>query len=213
LTRQKTAGKFYRSALDKFGVRLKDGGFTLEQDTHFAFPVPECSFEDAMVLRELLGRGAISRRLAVSMLSMDFPNPVFSERRARLLTYVPSTCALDGGGELEQQFVAAVRKSPNAAIPGSAEAELLGIWDLPADSWESDLAGRIQQYWKAIESRLATAGGFDDMFRLAESRRRQFRKRPLAEFGLTLPCATNITLAAPLRMTEQAQVELLTEQT
>lgn len=213
LTRQKTPGEFYRSALDKFGVRLKDGGFTLEQDTYFAFPVPEPSFEDEMVLRELLGRGAISRRLAVCLLAVDFPNPVFSERRGRLLTYVPSTCALDGGGELEQQFAAAVRKSPNAAAPGSAEAEFLGIWDLPADSWESNLGGRLQQYWKAIETRLTAADGFDDMFRLAESRRRQFRNRPLSEFGLTLPCATKITLAAPLRMTEQAQVEQLTEQT
>jgi hypothetical protein len=207
LTRQKAPAEFYRSALAKFGVRLKDGGFTLEQDTYFAFPVPEPSFEDAMVLRELLARKAISRRLAITLLAVDFPNPIFSERREKLLAYVPSTCLFDGGDELDRQLIAAVRASPNARVPDSAECELLNNWDKPADEWESDLADRVQRYWKAVETCLATAQGFEDIFRLAESRRRQFRKRPLSEFGLTLPCATNIVLSSPLRMTEQAQVK------
>jgi len=213
LTRQKVSASFYLSSLDKFGVRLKDGDTTLDQDTYFAFPVPEPSFEDEMVLRLLLARGAISRRLAITLLAVDFPNPIFSERRESLMPYIPSSCALDGGSELEQTMVAAARQSPNASDPNSPEAEFLALWEQPADTWESDLSDRIQRYWKLVEARMATLEGFEDIFRLSESRRRQFRKRRLSEFGLTLPCAAKISLDSPLRMTERAQIEPLAGQT
>jgi hypothetical protein len=50
----------------------------------------------------------------------------------------------------------------------------------------------------------------DGWFRLAEYRRRRFRRRPLAEFNLTTP-RTNISEnAPPLRMTLQGRVEPLT---
>ena len=44
---------------------------------------------------------------------------------------------------------------------------------------------------------LATPAEFSKIFELAESRRREFRRRPLAEFRLTTP-VTNIPDTAPL---------------
>ena len=47
---------------------------------------------------------------------------------------------------------------------------------------------------------------FDPLFQLTESRRREFRRRPLFEFDLTTPI-TNIPTHAPLlEMTPQATV-------
>nr|WP_245508940.1 hypothetical protein [Bradyrhizobium nanningense] len=207
LARLKAPAAFYRASCKKHGVRLKDGEVTLEKDTYFAFPIPEPSFEDEMVLRELLARGVLSRRLAIALLSLDFPNPVFSERRAALLEFMPSDSALDGGAGLDKLFSDAVRASPRAADPASPESEFLRFWDKPAGSGEVELVERIQAYWKAIGEKISTSDGFDDVFRLAESRRRQFRKRPLSEFDLTLPCAANLEIPTPLRMTESGHIE------
>ena len=206
LSRLKVAGAFYRACLQRYAVRLQDGGTSLDRDSFFAFAVPEAALEDRAVLSLLLKRGAVSRRLALSLLLVDFPNPVFSEVRAALMAYVPDELRLDGGADLDARFAAAVRASTGAGVAGSAEAAFLDLWDLPAESWEADLARRIEAYWAAVTARLQTAAGFDDVFRLAESRRRQFRKRPLAEFGLTLSVATALCIPDPLRMTEQADV-------
>ena len=205
LSRAKVTAAFYRACLATYKVRLQDGATVLERDTYFAFPIPEFAFEDQMVLRELLSRGAISRRLALCLLLVDFPNPVFSEKRAALLQYVPDTIALDGGADLDARFSASVRASQNAAAAG-AEAAFLELWDTPGD-WEAVLAARVERYWATVQAQLASSGGFDAYFRLAELRRRQFRERPLAEFGLTLPVATTLELPDFLEMTEQARVQ------
>jgi hypothetical protein len=207
LSRAKAPASFYREALSRYAVRLQDGSSVLERDTHFAFPVPEPALEDQMVLRELLARGCLSRRLALCLLLVDFPNPIFSDKRGSLLEYVPEETLLDGGADFDNRFVAAVKRVAPDKGPDSAEVEFARLWETPG--WEAEFAERVSRYWTAVQSRLLTSEGFDAFFRLAESRRRQFRKRPLAEFGLTLPVATELDLPTFLEMTEQAQVRAL----
>jgi hypothetical protein len=54
-----------------------------------------------------------------------------------------------------------------------------------------------------VSAKCGDAASFAPIFRLAESRRREFRKRKLAEFRLTTPL-TNITELAPLLEFDQA---------
>jgi hypothetical protein len=138
---------------------------------------------------------------------VDFPNPVFSLRREALLRYVPGTIALDGGADLDHTFVDAVIASPEAADSTSVEAEFLELWRLPDTTWEAEMVGRLEAYWTKVQVRLATAQGFDDIFRLSESRRHAFSRRPLAEFKLTVAIALKLDLPVALQMTPDALVQ------
>ena len=90
--------EIYRRNLTAFRVREDDGqGFVRPGDTHFPFAVPEVAFEDLAVLEEALARGLLTRRLAACLLMTDFPNPVFSLRRAALLAHVPARATVTDG--------------------------------------------------------------------------------------------------------------------
>ena len=191
----------YLDCLARYEVRLEAPGFRQDTDTHFAFLVPEPAQEDLIVLRGLLARRFISRKMAAALLMVDFPNAVFSARRARLAAYLPdSVAAHDTGGDaaLAAQFVARVEAAVAAGLPEDApEREFLALWATPDDTWEADFIARLQSYLDAVAARLANAGDVDACFRLAESRRREFRKRRLHEFFLTTP-RSSIPEDAPL---------------
>ena len=195
----------YRACLAKFEVAVGDGYFRFPGDTHFVFTVPEPAFEDVAVLKTLLAQKVISGKLAACLLMVDFANPVFSPRRATLLQYSPAAAPSAGSGDLPD-FVAAVRQAA-AALPGtSPEAEFLGNWQLADGDWRTLFAKRIEKYMAKLAMQLQTASGVESIFRLAESRRREFRKRPLAEFRLTTPM-TNIPEGDPLlQLAEDAAV-------
>jgi hypothetical protein len=202
----RTQASFYLDALKKHAVMLKDGGFQLDSDVHFAFAVPEPTFEDQLVVRALIANRVLSRKQAACLLMVDFPNPIYSQRREMLLRYVPFSIASDGGEDFDMSFIALIRASKQAGDANSPEAELIELYDHPDAEWEAEFAKRIEDYWKALQAKLQIEDGFDDFFRLSESRRRQFRKSPLAEFGLTLPCATGILITSFLKMNSSAQV-------
>ena len=192
-------GGAYLAALAEFDVALRDdqSGFVQSGDAFFACPVPERAFEDQVVLHALLSKDdeskqVLSDRLAACMLMVDFSNPVFSARREVLLKYVPATAPLGNPRALEEAFVSAVT---NAAMPaGSPEAEFLANWTIPDNQWRKVFAQRIRDYMTAAT--LAVTHHFNDVFRLIDSRRREFRRRPLAEFSLTVP-SSNIPRDAP----------------
>lgn len=182
----------YLDSLARYAVILRADDFSLPGDTHFAFPVPEPALEDLVVLRGLLARGFLSPTLAAALLMVDFPNPVFSLRRARLAAYLPDEVEPGAGpGSFAARFVAAIEAAAGILPAEAPEHEFLSLWRVPDAGWEADYTARLQGYLSAVATRLAAAAGFDDYFRLAEPRRREFRKRPLAEFSLTTP-STNI---------------------
>jgi hypothetical protein len=194
-------GKFYRDSLVKYDFALKDETFTIKGDTFFAFLVPEPAFEDLSVLSILLEKNIISKKFAACLLMIDFQNPVFSEKRRRLMQYVPESASLSASGEIrsniEAQFLAEIEKI-EAALPGeSAEAEFLGNWRVAGDSWKQIFESRIKDYFTELQEKALSGEGFDAWVQLADSRRREFRKRRLAEFRLTTP-TTNIPDSAPL---------------
>jgi hypothetical protein len=82
----------------------------------------------------------------------------------------------------------------------------LSNWRLPDNEWRRAFAKRIEEFMAHIDERLKSATGFAEMFRLAESRRREFRRRPLAEFRLTTPVTNIPESAALLEMTADGRV-------
>lgn len=193
-------GRLYRQSLRRYDFTLTDGSYRQPGDSFFAFLIPEPAFEDLNVLALLLRQRIISRRFAACLLMVDFPNPIFSERRRRLLAHVPDAAPLTdrAGGpartDLEARFVAAVEASGQPA--NSPEEEFLANWRLPAASWQRTFEARVEDYFGQLTGLADSNAGFDGWVRLAESRRREFRRRPLAEFRLTLP-TTSIPRDAP----------------
>jgi hypothetical protein len=192
-------GELYLESLRTFGFELRADGFSRAGDVFFAFPFPEPSFEDRTVLDQALRQGVLSDRFAAALLMVDFPNPVFSPRRAALMRHVPETAHLGpAGSDLPQRFAGAVEAAADDLPAESPEREFLANWSLPGDSWRGAYEARIVAYFQEAAARAATPEGWADAVRLAESRRREFRRRPLAEFDLTLPVATGIPADAPL---------------
>ncbi|HEV7879404.1 hypothetical protein [Bradyrhizobium sp.] len=207
------SGAFYRTSLTRYGFALTDGqGYRQPGDTYFAFLVPEPAFEDINVLSLLLRERIVSQRFVACLLMIDFQNPIFSPRRQALMNHVPAVCQLApstvGGpvSNLEALFVKSAEGAAAGDPADGAATAFLQNWRVPDDQWRSVFARRIEAYFAALAAQGATESGFDGWVRLAESRRREFSRRPLAEFRLTLP-VTNIPLDAPvLEMREDGTV-------
>ncbi|NKJ37368.1 hypothetical protein [Rhizobium sp. SG570] len=199
IQRLKIPGSFYLNCLNQYAVQRQDGGVVVPGDVDFAFVVPEPPLEDRVILAGLIERGALSRRLAACLLMVDFQNPIFSRKREHLLQFFPDRMKLDGTDEAS--FAQAVRDGG-----GAIGAEFLSLWSVDAGGWEQSFATMIETYWMKLTEKLGTQDGFDEIFQLAESRRRQFRKRPLSEFGLTLPIASTLDIPVFLRIDADAHV-------
>lgn len=196
-------GQLYLNSLVRYDFKLVEGEFRQPGDTFFAFVVPEAAFEDTEVVNQLVRRKVISAHFAASVLMVDFPNPVFSPARAKLLEYVPTAATLDpAGGGVSQQIAEAIGRAADVLPLDSPEAQFLDNWRFADSDWRDVFAARIQDYMEAVAARIATAEGFDDYVWLAESRRREFKSMRLNEFALTLP-VTNIALDTPLLQMNQ----------
>ena len=189
-------GGIYDNCLQRFAVAVTDGTERFAGDTHFVFVVPEVAFEDIAILRRLLDQKIISRKLAAALLMVDFCNPVFSPRRAALIRYVPATVQIAGADDFDTALAQAVEAGAVASRPDSPEQEFLANWRLSDETWRPVFESRIKAFLDAISLKVRALDDFSEIFRLAESRRREFRRRPLAEFRLTTP-VTNIPEEAP----------------
>jgi hypothetical protein len=113
------------------------------------------------------------------------------------MRHVPADAGVNGAVQLDEVIITAARSTHEAGTGGRSEAELLANWDLPAHLWRQTFADRMQTFVETVAARINEPGVFDRLFELAESRRREFRRRPLAEFRLTTP-VTNVPEDAPL---------------
>jgi hypothetical protein len=183
------SSRIYRKTLKTFNARLDNGrGFEKKGDSHFAFAVPEPGFEDVVALREAIRIGLVTRRLAACLLMVDFPNPIFSDRRAKLLEHVPGSATIrNGKSTFSQRMADAIIKAAEGSAEGSPEREFVKRWKAGprfAPGFERD----IRRYLRAVKKRLATQRGFDDYWRLADRRRAESRNNPVfAEFELLFP--------------------------
>ncbi|MEA2244735.1 MAG: hypothetical protein QOD24_4291 [Solirubrobacteraceae bacterium] len=184
-------GEIYRNALEKFNVRLEDRrtGFVRKGDTHFAFAVLEPAFEDQVALRGALRIGLVTRRLAASLLMVDFPNAIFSDRRAKLLDHVPAHATIKNGkSSFSQKMADAILGSPEAKADGTAEHEFAARWNV-GTKFERPFNALLRDYYAVIAEQLKSQNGFNNYLRLANFRRSKGRREmPIfAEFGMTFP--------------------------
>jgi hypothetical protein len=192
------SGELYLDALASFEVALVAPGFRQPGDTHFAFLVPERAFEDIDVVNKCLETGVLSERFVGCALMVDFPNPIFSARRAQLLAHVPEQG--DAPAAVSQTIADAIRQAADGSPQDSAEREFIGWWDL-GDDWRQRATEQLATYYAAVAAGLGTAEGFNDCFRLAEARRRRVLGLDLSEARALLFAHSNVPAnAAPLRM-------------
>jgi len=175
--------EIYRSTLERFEFRRHgNDGFTRPGDTRFAFVVPERAFEDTSAMGEATQSGLISTRLAACLLMVDFPNPVFSARRASLLAHAPDVPDAQFGQATADAILAAAETSPE----DSAEREFAERWATGED-WKDAFGALLQSYYATLRPHVETQDGFDDYTRLAQSRRARVRAMPIFENRLLLP--------------------------
>lgn len=197
----KVPSNIYTKALQTFDVQLTDGKrFNRPGDTHFCFVVPERAFEDVETIREAVRVGLFGERFAASLLMVDFANPVFSSRRAKLLEHAPTSARVRNG---KSGFAAAMVKRILAVAEGapenSPEREFAERWQAGA-KWRSEFNRLLAGYHAGIERTISIQAGFDAVFRVAETRRNDVRGRtPLVESPL-LFATTNIPPGTRMRM-------------
>lgn len=197
LTLPTVSAEIYAQSIKHFSVALTDNEqkFRFPGDTHFVFVVPEAAHEDNTVARKLISCGVMSKRLTAALYMIDFANPVYSRRRLQLYQYVPDSAAIDDPNAFETSFVQRLGEAA-ARLPADApENEFLDLWQ-QSTSWETSCVEKLQAFMRRVQERMNTLDGFYSVFEVAESRRREFRKRPLAEFRLTTPI-TNIPEGTP----------------
>jgi len=170
----------YRAVLERHEVALRANGTTVPSDTHFAFVVPERAFEDITMVRLAIDRGLVTKRLAACLLMVDFPNPVFSDRRAALLRHVPDAAA---SPQLSDTVADAILASPASQEAGSAEGEFRELWESGDDGWRQACANRLTAYSNGLAAELGNPN-LDHLFALAEQRRDRVREMPIHESPL-----------------------------
>jgi hypothetical protein len=176
-------GSHYRAGLARYRFRLADGqGEQWPGDTHFAFLFPEPALEDNEVVRQAVRADTLTARFAACALMVDFPNPVYSQRRAALMRYAPDFA---DHGDLSEKTAERITAAATALPSGSPEQEFAELWQLHEDQWKGALSERLKGYMEAVAR--VVADGFDSYVRLAESRRRTFSETALNEFSLLLP--------------------------
>lgn len=199
------SGEAYLNALASFEVALVDGAFRQPGDTHFAFLVPERAFEDLDVVKKCLETKLLCDRLIGCVLMVDFANPIFSARRASLLAHAPATFNGPAGG-LPEAIATEIAHAAAVTPPSSAENEFAALWAL-GDGWKPEAEKRLAAYYAALTSLLGTPSGFEQVFKLAQSRREQVMGLQLSEGRPLLFASTNIPAGPPLRMRPDASIE------
>ena len=110
--------------------------------------------------------------------------------------------------ELKGGFTGAVLFLVSVSTSGSriVEHPVLKL-DRPWPGEPDEFQSRLRSFWENLTQQIQTDNGSDAVFRLAESRRREFRTRRLFEFDLGLPVALGIAAnSAPLEMLPTAEV-------
>lgn len=199
-------GLHYLSSLEYYDFHVGDSSFKFKGDTHFAFLVPEPSFEDTNLISKLISKQLVSKKFIAALLMVDFTNPIYSLKRKNLLKYFPKETNINDFN-LESVFKSNVQQSEYSDVENSSEFLFLKNFSLPEDEWKRNFEILIEDYFKKVKTIITKKEGFYKIVELAESRRREFRGTDLAEFRLTTPI-TNIPENAPLlEITEEAIIQ------
>ena len=177
-------------------------------DAHFAWLVPTPSFIDTEMADRLLKLGAVTPHFVAAVVAVDLEEPLFSEKRARLLKYLPQQFAFtpllvgadvmsiprDQEKDLLTKLVIANIEADNP-MPGTPEHEF-GALLKDADAVVT-LKSKVQAYVKRVKTALSDpdtrAAELERLFGILVERRKAMLSNrlfaPLDETGgrLLLP--------------------------
>ncbi|MBA3239129.1 MAG: hypothetical protein H0T62_12380 [Parachlamydiaceae bacterium] len=195
----KVRGNIYLQSLVDFDFALITDGARIPGDTHFAFFVPEVSREDMNLLEKMIRHEMISKKMVASILMVDFPNPLYSEKRKSLLQYVPNDIkAGNQGFHFDEVFIENIKRSGKIDDPNLPEGELVTNWSL--ENWQEVFESRLIAYFKNLKVKSETQEGYNNFVRVAEYRRKRFMTTPLYEFDLTFAKTNMDASQFPLTM-------------
>ena len=196
----------YAAAVAALDVQLRAGSvFRKDGETPFAWPVACRSLDDQCVAAELLDRGTLSRRLLVALTMLDFCNPLASPTRSAILDTTFDHPA--DIGAIEATIVDGLRRAADVGGIESAAGQVTAWLALSETDLEALSVRRIEAYWANLAVRAQTPEGVLDFMRLADSNRRSFRKRRIAEFDLTMPFSNVAEDAPAVRLLETGELE------
>jgi len=220
----------YRDAFVQLGlstlnsIKREAGQFSIAAESEGSAPwkvlVP--GTEDVEGIQQILEVSFLPKKVLIALLMVDFWNPIFSQRRARLMRYIPSTAVYRlakastqdrygfGGDLVEAIEYAKVSLGWNDKSP---EAEFLKLVNL--ENLEEVAKNQIKEFVDKVNVNLGNPQGVLGYMRVAETRRRMFRpplslKRPvhpLAEFDLALPYSTQMPDSETWLMLPDASVK------
>ena len=177
------SGPAYREVLADSGVTLREDGTALvdpPRDTHFVFVVPEPAFEDTDIVKKVVEAGVLSKQVAACLLMVDFPNPVFSERREALLEHIPDSAPADA---LSDTIANAITQAPEAAEEDTPEREFAELLAAGGD-FEAEFSKLLTDYYASASAGLSQTDRLGEFVRLAESRRERTRSMFIVESEL-----------------------------
>jgi hypothetical protein len=185
--------------------REKHVQYSMDGSTFFAFLIPAYSAEDDTIASTLSSMNILDDHFEVSLMMVDFQNPVFSAVREGLLKYADQlpignlppdpTAVSDIPVSFAKLVEQGARNQPacNTAQLDrcTAEQQFLYFWKQTGDAWKTDATNRIKAYAASVGKRIATPDGINDYMRLAASRQAQMKNwKPignLVEFSLLFP--------------------------
>jgi hypothetical protein len=193
----------YLAAIGRFGFRLSLGNsnssFEQPGDTFFGMLTPAMAAEDIVHLRSLLEGNLVAPEMAAALLMVDFPNPVFSSKRASLARHLSGLTAESTAGVSLARLISIVEQA--AAIQPVCDASNLDACSgeqqflhfakiAQTDAWRDTFSNALREYTAAVAQRLSNdANVGDDYVCLVAWRRQLFGDFPsgIAESRLLFP--------------------------
>ncbi len=131
----------YRDFLDSKGISTPAAGD--QRHSKFHGLIPSRSFVDDDFVSRLVSEGILEEKLALSILMVDFPNPVFSSSRCSLLERIPTTplARFKKGEDIDAAAITEAVRSSMAADKGAGQQLVNNL-----KSSNTQLATRVGNY-------------------------------------------------------------------
>lgn len=136
---------------------------TILRDGDHAWLTAVKAYSDKLAIESLISQGIIDSRFVQSVLSVDFTNPLFSEKRRELLRLLPETASPDW----QQRYIESLKAS---GLPHGLELASMLSSD---DRASAEVKNRINGFATKCEALLGDPTHVEDYMRLLSQRRRE----------------------------------------
>lgn len=157
--------KLFAAELARAGSKFAADEHPGLAETHHAFVVPTRSHVDQAALDSLVKQGLLDEELIADVLAVDFTTPVYSEARASLQRYFPTSAT--SAADLRTQLIANLRKAP--ATHAAALELLQNVTEASRDAAFHRRAARA--YLEQARAAASQPAAVQDWLRVTSQRR------------------------------------------